>query len=120
MPKFRKKPVEIEARRWDGTAEGATAIINWVLRYGSTATYHCTDICTIGAPHTIRIPTPEGDMMASVGDWIIRGVQNEFYPCKPSIFADTYDEVPCPNDTDGDGNCGKPACPYCGEYGKVS
>lgn len=39
------------------------------------------------------IPTLEGDMKVSRGDWIIRGVQGEFYPCKPDIFTETYEEV---------------------------
>ena len=42
-------------------------------------------------PGEILIPTLEGVMRASVGDWILRGVKGEFYPCKPDIFAATYD-----------------------------
>lgn len=41
----------------------------------------------------IAIETLEGTMTANVGDWIIKGVKGEFYPCKPDIFAQTYDEV---------------------------
>lgn len=41
----------------------------------------------------VEIPTLEGTMMASPGDWIICGVQGELYPCKPDIFAATYEEV---------------------------
>lgn len=44
--------------------------------------------------HGLRIHTLEGTHHASVGDFIIRGVQGEFYPCKPDIFAATYEEVP--------------------------
>jgi hypothetical protein len=44
-------------------------------------------------PARIEIPTPEGTMTASPGDWIIRGVKGEFYPCKPDIFAATYEAV---------------------------
>lgn len=99
MSKFRKKPVEIEARQWDGTSPSAPPIIDWILDNGGTANYVCsnTDRCiaTDGdCPHWIVIHTLEGDMQASAGDWIIRGVQGEFYPCKPDIFDATYESVP--------------------------
>jgi hypothetical protein len=92
--KFRKKPVEIEAMQWHGTAAGATPIIDWVLSNGGTARYHCThDMgCDDGpAGHTLAIDTLEGTMQSRAGDWIIRGVQGEFYPCKPDIFEQTYE-----------------------------
>ncbi|MEV8610241.1 hypothetical protein AB0383_20330 [Amycolatopsis sp. NPDC051373] len=95
---FRKKPVEIQAMRWDGTASGATPVIEWVLGGGSTVTYRCVDDegCqghdSVGT-HVLKIETLEGPITASPGDWVIRGVQGEFYPCKPDIFAATYDEV---------------------------
>lgn len=100
MARYRKRPVEIEAVRWDGTAAGATPIINWILSEGSTATYRCSDPdrCVSlevegETPHSLVIHTLEGAMTASPGDWIIRGVQGEFYPCKPDIFAATYEPV---------------------------
>jgi len=46
-----------------------------------------------GADGGIIIPTLEGDMIASTGDYIIKGVNGEFYPCKPDIFKKTYEEV---------------------------
>jgi hypothetical protein len=94
--KFRKKPVVIEAMQWDGTATAATPILDWTLSHGSTASYRCADPdrCSENEDdHTIAIPTPEGTMSATAGDWIIRGVQGEFYPCKPDIFAATYEAV---------------------------
>jgi len=95
---FRKKPIEIEAVQWDGTAEGATPIIDWILSSDATATYRCSnpDRCAENGgdtPHDIQIHTLEGVMTASVGDWIIRGVQGEFYPCKPDVFEATYEEI---------------------------
>lgn len=96
--KFRKKPVEVEAMSWDGTPEGATPIIDWILTNEATARYACADSVRCAefngdSPHWIAIQTLEGTMNASIGDWIIRGVQGEFYPCKPDIFAATYEAV---------------------------
>lgn len=81
MPqKFRKKPVVIEAVRYDGT--NLKELENFVggLRYGE-------------GPYEIFIPTLEGMMQISVGDYVIRGVRGEHYPCKPDIFEKTYDKV---------------------------
>jgi hypothetical protein len=80
--KFRKKPVVIEAQTFDGTREGAEAILPWMA--GSGASYR-------PGVSRIFILTLEGTMEASPGDWIIRGVKGEFYPCKPDIFEQTYE-----------------------------
>lgn len=98
MSTFRNKPVEVEARQWDGTAESAGGIINWLLSSGATASYVCSDPERCAkhdgdTPHTIAISTLEGTMRADLDDWIIRGVKGEFYPCKPDIFAATYEAV---------------------------
>lgn len=94
MSMFRKKPVEIEARLYDGSPESATDIIDWALTADQTITYHCADgeECR-STRHKLRIPTLEGTMFADAGDWMIQGVQGEFYPCKPDIFEATYDAV---------------------------
>jgi hypothetical protein len=86
MPRFRKKPVVIEAVQYDGTAKSRDEIYLW------------TDLDDVPADggvdgRPIVISTLEGDMTAQAGDWIIRGVHGEFYPCKPDIFAATYEEV---------------------------
>lgn len=87
MPTYRKKPVEIEARQL--TPESLRDIKRWI---GAPARIH-TDGVPLGAPIKLAIDTLEGVMLANFGDFIIRGVQGEFYPCKPGIFAATYDEV---------------------------
>jgi len=99
--RFRKKPVEISAYQWDGTAEGATPIIDWILSSWQHAAWYVAD----GEPHRLRakdeetapgflvIDTLEGPHRADAGDWIIRGVAGEFYPCKPDIFEESYDAV---------------------------
>jgi len=87
--KFRKKPVVIEAHQWDGSVPNAQLIVGWIQQGGAAASvspgWHSVD--------RINIPTLEGTITAIAGDWIICGVKGEFYPCKPDIFAATYEEV---------------------------
>lgn len=85
MPKFRKKPVVIEAVQYLSDID----IRNWIMGQQDTRLQYCADS---NGPF-ITIETLEGTMRADVGDWIIRGIQNELYPCKPDIFAATYDAV---------------------------
>ena len=102
--KFRKKPVEIEAMRIDDDADnrnpdGSASFLDpnsesiakasgWMMGHGFR------DFNVHGdRPFGIAIQTLEGVMVASPGDWIIRGVQGEFYPCKPDIFEATYEPV---------------------------
>jgi hypothetical protein len=89
--RYRKRPVEVEAMQWDGTAAGAGPIIDWILANGPRAARY-NDNPALGQPG-ICINTLEGTMTATPGDWIIRGVQDEFYPCKPDIFEATYAPV---------------------------
>lgn len=100
MPRFRKRPVVIEAEQFDGTVDDATRIIRWMLSGGGYARYHepgeripgpGRGVTTL--PAYLAIDTLEGTMRAEPGDWIIRGVQGEHYPCKPAIFEATYEEV---------------------------
>lgn len=91
MPLYRKKPVVIEARQWDGTATGASLIIDWILRHNGTANYHDQTDDVPGARTEIAIRTLEGTITASPTDWIIRGIKNEFYPCRADIFDATYE-----------------------------
>jgi hypothetical protein len=92
MSKFRKKPVVIEAMQWDGSIANADEIEMWS---GGKTT--CRGFGMDRAPSTkpvqigIYIETREGYIRADAGDWIIKGVNGEFYPCKPDIFAKTYE-----------------------------
>ncbi len=78
--KYRKKPVVIEAVLNTGRSSDLTAIAEW-----TGGEVECWP------DGEIYIETREGTMRADVGDWIIRGVQGEFYPCKPDIFDATYE-----------------------------
>lgn len=87
--KYRKKPEVVEAMQWDGTAISATRILEWGFSGLGTATYDYSK----PEQQRLRIRTLEGSLYASPGDWIIRGIAGDFYPCKPEIFANTYDPV---------------------------
>lgn len=77
--KYRKKPVIISAMQWKGN--NRSEIIDFV---GNSAVFDRTSLYII---------TLEGEMFASIGDYIIRGVDGEFYPCKSDIFRKTYELV---------------------------
>lgn len=79
--RYRKKPVVIEAIQYKDTFEKT---LKEIKDFCPTSKY-------LGAEghYFLIIPTLEGDMRASAGDWIIRGVNGEYYPCKPDIFEKT-------------------------------
>lgn len=112
--KFRKKPVEIEAMQFRPPASDAHTLTSWMednlypflignalepdrLRYPdqieSDNSRPDKGIYIDPATGELMIRTLEGDMRVSVDDWVIRGVQGEFYPCKPDIFEATYDRA---------------------------
>lgn len=92
---YRKKQVTIEARQWDGDVNSATDLIDWILSEGERAHYRCKGEECSHTPegHDLIIETLEGEMRVSPGDYVIQGVVGEFYPCKPEIFAQTYEKV---------------------------
>ena len=87
--KYRKKPVVIEAYQWDGTRKGVEDIRAWAptLRTISLVTNQLNEVTDW------RIGTLEGGHTVSAFDFVICGVAGEYYPCKPGIFAQTYDAV---------------------------
>ena len=90
MPRFRKKPVEIEARQYLNK-EASYDLLHWInegqYKRGEDVPFaHWEN-------GILTIPTLEGDHAANIGDWIIQGVHGEFYPCKPDIFEKTYESV---------------------------
>lgn len=89
MPKFRKKPVVIEALQHDGSVESNRAIIDWTRGSETPATMDKNK----DGGNQLSIATKEGSLWVSSGDWIIEGVQGEFYPFKPDIFEKTYEAV---------------------------
>lgn len=96
IKKYRKKPVVIEAIQWDGTNN------NEVLDFCDKAEIQqnlralksrINGKSYLDEQKELWIETLEGTHKASIGDYIIEGVNGEFYPCKPDIFEKTYEEV---------------------------
>ncbi len=80
MAKFRKKPIVIEAVQWTGA--NLSEIVSFAKSPKATVFI---------ASKELSIETLEGTMVATKGDWIIRGVEGEIYPCNPNIFEQTYE-----------------------------
>ena len=98
--KFKKKPVVIEAIQATGTPDSNREIIDWARGSKTPAFMDKRTVTSYGgtgvAPveieeRVLKISTLEGDHIVSPGDWVIKGVAGEFYPCKPDIFAATYE-----------------------------
>ena len=107
-----KKPVDVEVIQYVGGIENAELIQQWMFNHQQQSTcmwidteivdeefesdlpeygnMNGADTITVIKPERLEIETLEGTMTADVGDWIIRGVNGEFYPCKPDIFEKTY------------------------------
>lgn len=88
MAKFRKKPVVIEAVQYLGEC---SPVLDFLTES------ECSRVAFVPGKRArhraIRIETLEGVMLAKAGDWIIRGIKGELYPCKPDIFEATYEAV---------------------------
>lgn len=80
--KYRKRPVVIEAVLWDGHAKTVTPFAPFE---------NAIESIHVKEDGTLDIPTLEGTMTAQLGDFIIKGVKGEIYPCKPDVFAQTYE-----------------------------
>lgn len=85
MTKYRKKPVVVEAMQ-----------IKWGSRFSDVLNFvgkNSDEVLSRNEDGTVNIKTLEGTMKADIDDYIIKGIQGEFYPCKPDIFAKTYERV---------------------------
>lgn len=87
--KYRKKPVIVEAIIWTGNN------IDEIKELAKNAVEHI-----IFVDNNLYIETLEGNMNVSIGDYIIKGIAGEFYPCKPDIFKETYETVSMVSDND--------------------
>jgi len=87
MPMFRKKPVVIEGMQL--SADNHQHVATWIAGGGYNVRHWSKP--PMRAVTGLVIETLEGDMEAGYGDWIIKGIKGEFYPCKPDIFEATYE-----------------------------
>ena len=99
MPIYRKRPVEVEARQLVGSNAETYDVYQWI-ESNTQGSFNPLDsevpasgVSIDPATGFLLIATLEGVMQAKPGDYIIRGVSGEFYPCKPDIFEATYEEV---------------------------
>lgn len=90
MARYRRKPVEVEAWQWEGRflVDGVNMSPPWMQEALADRTAY------LEGKGELYIRTLEGVHHASVGDYIIRGVKGELYPCKPDVFEQTYEPVP--------------------------
>ena len=95
--KYRKKPVVIEAFRYDGDLKGSDGkyyVPEWAIKaFDNGVMYFKSPLSPMLPPCELYIKTLEGTHHVSCGDYIIQGVNGELYPCKPDIFEKTYEEV---------------------------
>lgn len=94
--KYRKKPVVIDAIQWNG--KNHREMFDFLTNYELTNEFMSTSGKNFYIDHDkikggLIIKTLEGEHLASIGDYIIKGVKGEFYPCKPDIFEQTYEEL---------------------------
>lgn len=80
--KFRKKPIVVEAIQFTDTPESRAELAKWAGHWVSVA-----------VPGRCWVTTPSGAVLLTVGDWVIRGGPADYYPCKPDVFAATYEAV---------------------------
>lgn len=96
---YRKKPVIVEAVQLDNI--NAPCVVRWIGEGSAKMNLESDEAWKLGkAPpvFSVTIHTLEGEMKATPGDYIIKGVHGEFYPCKPDIFEKTYEVVEPPKD----------------------
>jgi hypothetical protein len=92
--KFRKKPVVIEALQLTrAQIKQCYEFIHGPISTSGFNSHHWDNYASSVSADGMTIQTLEGQMKANIGDWIIKGVKGEFYPCKPDIFEATYEQV---------------------------
>jgi len=82
---FMKNPLVISAVQWTGNYDEIAEFIGYAPAI--------VPFINGTSPQELMIKTLEGDHIASMADWVIKGIKGEFYPCKPDVFSDSYTEV---------------------------
>ena len=94
MPKFRKKPIVIEALEWDGSHHrGMFEFLGGSSDQAISGYGNHFYIDHSKVEGGLILKTLEGEHKASIGDYVIKGISGEYYPCKPDIFKATYEQV---------------------------
>jgi hypothetical protein len=88
--KYRKKPIEVEAFQWNGNF---TDLIKWTKSTPLRGSYNFEHKKGFFGKNSLLIKTNKGSMKAALGDWIIKGINNEYYPVRPDIFRQTYEKI---------------------------
>ena len=91
IKKYKKKPITIEACIYDGSVFSSDFIINWT-KDSWTVTIFKAEINHPISTYLV-IKTLDRDHIVSIGDYVIKGIEGEFYPCKPSVFKVSYNRV---------------------------
>jgi hypothetical protein len=94
--KYKKKPVVIEAFKYDGDlmgSDGKYYVPDWAVQANKEGILYFDSLDAESPPCELFIRTLEGVHHASIGDYVIQGVNGELYPCKPDIFEKTYEVV---------------------------
>ena len=95
IKRYRKKPVVIEAFQWDGSLLEGVKICEWIDGgSGDRASVSLGNMNSIKLSIKTLESTEEGYHMVSPNDYVIKGIKDEFYSCKPDVFTMTYDEEP--------------------------
>ncbi len=93
MAKYRKKPIIVDAWKYNGTFAGCPEWISDAIEKRIIKRERNVHLYKVIVGNQYDIETLEGDMHLSIGDYIIKGVKGELYPCKPDIFENTYEEM---------------------------
>lgn len=91
VKQYRKKPVIIEAIKWTG--DNLREVIDFTGLHPSAEKWTWEEYEQVVKVHRLKIFTLKGSLMANIGDFIVKGVQGEFYPVKNDIFWETYEEA---------------------------
>lgn len=89
--KYRKKPIVIEAIQWTG--DNLQEIIDFIGLQNFTVDYLLCLKDNTAKPERLIIDTLEGSMLANIGDYIVKGIKGEYYPCKEDIFKEIYEPL---------------------------
>ena len=104
MARFRKRPIEVEAFRYDGSEESQREIVRWAE--GKVEGY-------FDGEYYLQVNTLHGPTAAAAGDWVVKGPQGDFWPVQPEIFEDSYEDpdLHVARQMVGEPSCGDPDCP---------